>query len=62
MLMIKLASVLSVCSENYQLIEKIAIVVTVNPLLRLSSRKKSPSNRADRLGVFWMHVEISFVL
>ena len=29
------------CSENYKLIEQLAVVVTVNPLLSLSSQKKS---------------------
>ena len=30
------------CTKNYQLIEKIAVVIAVNPLLRLSSRKNPP--------------------
>ena len=30
------------CTKNYQLIEKIAVVIAVNPLLSLSSRKNPP--------------------
>ena len=60
--MVKLVRVLRSCSENYQLIEQLAVVVTVNPLLSLPSQKKSPFNKADCHRVFWMHVEISFVL
>ena len=60
--MIKLVSVLSVLHQKLSAHRKNCSFhcrkSSIKPLLS----KKSPSNKADCLGVSWMHVEISFVL
>ena len=60
--MIKLVSVLSVLQRKLSAHRKNCSCRYRESSIKLLLSKKPPSNKADCLGVFWMHVEISFVL
>ena len=62
MLMIKLVSVLSVLQRKLSGHRKNCSCRYRESSIKLLLSKKPPSIKADCLGVFWMHVEISVVL